>query len=117
MQGTKVRHQKESRLLSAAGLLQFLAMDRMGPLAETKSGNQRIIVLTDQCRKVDTAIPVTAVTSKKEETNLVDITVVLYGIAAYFLSIYDDGSSSEPVLQRLSAWELNSSSPLHITPS
>lgn len=85
-QGTRTLHQEQLHLLSAAGLLKFLAMQIPGPLRKTKSGTQHVIILTDLYIKLPRAIPVTPVTSSSATTLFVDNRVILYGIPIYPLT-------------------------------
>lgn len=56
--GTQYNHQKHLRLFPAKGMLEFIAMDILGPLPTTKTGKQFVVVITDRYKKLTRAAPV-----------------------------------------------------------
>lgn len=60
--------EKEKRLVLAAGPLEVLELEILGPLAKKKYGNQQVIVLTNQYTKMTKTIPVTKVKLKSAAT-------------------------------------------------
>ena len=48
-----MKHQKDLKLLPASGLLEFVAMDLLGPLPKTAHGNRHVLVMTYQSIKSD----------------------------------------------------------------
>lgn len=85
-QGARNHHEKQLSLFPAVGTLQFLVMDNLGPLSETESGHQHLIVLTDPYKKLTMAIPLTTVTSTSAATVFVDSWAISNGILTYFLT-------------------------------
>lgn len=79
------RHKRSLQLSSASVPLIFVAMDILGPLPETTSGNQYVVVLTDCYSKLIQAIP----TSKKASAHIANIfldqLIILYGIPSFIL--------------------------------
>ncbi|CDF39905.1 unnamed protein product [Chondrus crispus] len=61
--GTLVRHQKDLKLFPAAGPLDFVAMDLLGPLPKTAHGNRHVLVMTDRFTKLTRSIPLRTTTA------------------------------------------------------
>lgn len=78
VQGTGTRHQKKPRLFPAPGPLELLAMDILGPLPKSKSGNQHVIALKDHFMQITRAVPVATVVSTSAATELTYIWVMPY---------------------------------------
>ncbi|CAN8064065.1 unnamed protein product [Agarophyton chilense] len=51
------KHRKYLMLFPAAGPLEFVAIDLIGPLSKNKNGYQHILVITDRFSKLTRAIP------------------------------------------------------------
>lgn len=88
-QGTRNLRPKKFRLFSAAGPLQFVAMDILDPLSKTKPYNQHVIVLTDRYTRLTRTMPATTLTPTNAATVFVDNWVIPYGILTY--SLTDNG--------------------------
>ena len=61
--GTLVKNQKEIKLFPAAGPLEFVAMDLLGPLPKTTHRNQHFLVITDRFSKLTRCIPLRTTTA------------------------------------------------------
>lgn len=85
-QGTKARHKESLRLFPSAVLLEFMAIDILGPLPATKSGNQHEIVLTNRYTKLTRTILVTKVISMGAAAVFLDNWVIPYGISTNLLT-------------------------------
>lgn len=50
--GKNFKHERELQLFTVYGPLEFIAMDILGPLPETRAGNRNILVVTDRLRNL-----------------------------------------------------------------
>ena len=57
VRGILTKHQKYLKLFPAAGPLQFVAIDLLGPLPKSKKGNTVVLVITDRFSKICRAVP------------------------------------------------------------
>lgn len=78
--GTKPNHQIKSELLPAAGLLDFVAIDILGPLSKAKARNQFVVVMIDKCTRLTKVIPATETTPRQVANNFFNDWIILYGI-------------------------------------
>ena len=62
-QGTLVRYQKDLKLFPAAGPLDFVAMDLLGPLTKMGHGNRPVLVMNDRFTKLTGSIPLPTTTA------------------------------------------------------
>ena len=77
--GTQVRHQKDLKLFPAAGPLDFVAMDLLGPLPKTAHGNRHVLVMTDRSTKLTRSIPLRTPTTSVVDNAFLDNSVYVYG--------------------------------------
>ncbi|CDF32918.1 unnamed protein product [Chondrus crispus] len=84
--GTLVKNQKDLKLFPAAGPLQFVAMDLLGPLPKTAHGNQHVLVITDRFSKLTRSIPLRTTTASVVANAFLDNWVYVYGAPRYVLT-------------------------------
>ena len=84
--GTRVRHQKDLKLFPAAGPLEFVAMDLLGPLPKTTHGNRHVLVMTDRFTKLTRSIPLRTTTASVVASAFLDHWVYPYGAPRYVLT-------------------------------
>ena len=82
---TLVKNQKDLKLIPAAGLLAFVAMDLPGPLPKTAHGNQHVLVITDRFTKLTRSIPLRTATASVVGNAFLDNWVYVYGAPRYVL--------------------------------
>ena len=61
--GTLVKNQKDLKLFPAAGPLEFVAMELLGPLPKTVHGNQHVLAITDRFTELTRSIPLRTTTT------------------------------------------------------
>ncbi|CDF40922.1 unnamed protein product [Chondrus crispus] len=83
---TLVRHQKDLKLFPAAGPLDFVAMDLLGPLLKTAHGNRHVLVMTDRFTKLTRSIPLRTTTASVVANAFLDNWVYVYGAPRYVLT-------------------------------
>ena len=86
MRGTRYKHQKYLKLFPAAGPLEFVAMDLLGPLPKTKSGHVYVLVITDRFSKLTRAIPLGSTTASSVAKAFLEHWVYVYGVPNYLLT-------------------------------
>ena len=84
--GTLVKNQKDLKLFPAAGPLEFVAMDLLGPLPKTAHGNQHVLVITDRFSKLTRSIPLRTTTASVVANAFLDNWVYVYGAPRYVLT-------------------------------
>lgn len=84
--GTIHRHQKKLQLFPAAGPLESISMDLLGPLPKTLHGNQHVLVIKDRYSKMTRAIPLKQTTASIVAQTFVDNWIMPYGIPATLLT-------------------------------
>ncbi|CDF38306.1 unnamed protein product [Chondrus crispus] len=84
--GTLFKNQKDLRLFPAAGPMEFVAMDLLGPLPKTAHGNQHVLVITDRFSKLTHSIPLRTTTASVVASAFLDNWVYVYGAPRYMLT-------------------------------
>lgn len=82
-QGTRDLYQNKLRRHTAAVPLEFLKIDMLDPVPNTKSGNQRVTFFTCWYTKLARALEVTAIISTNAATLLVNNWAIPYEISTY----------------------------------
>ena len=90
VRGAKHSHQHFLKLFPAAGPLEYVAMDILGPLPKSAKGNQYILVITDRYTKLARAIPLATTTAPVVAEAFLDYWVYPYGMPNYLLT--DNGT-------------------------
>lgn len=80
VQGTRERHKEHLLLFVACEPFKYLAMDILGTLSKTNSGNQHVMVLASQKTKLTRAVLVLTVTSTSSVTEFANQYDFLHGI-------------------------------------
>ena len=83
---TLVKNQKDLKLIPAAGPLEFVAMDLLGPLPKAAHGNQHILVITDRFSKLTRSIPLRTTTASVVANAFLDNWVYVSGAPRYVLT-------------------------------
>lgn len=63
--GTELRHQRKLELFLPNGPLEFVAIDILGSIPRTRSGNKFVVVITGKYFKLTQVIPTTNITSSE----------------------------------------------------
>ncbi|CDF40971.1 unnamed protein product [Chondrus crispus] len=97
---TIVRHQKDIKLFPAAGPLEFVAMDLLGPLPKTAHGNQFVLVITDLFSKLTCSIalpPQYVLTDNGPQfaAKFFDAVCALLGICHYLMTAYHQQANGQ----------------------
>ena len=74
-----IKNQKNLKLFPAAGSLEFVAIDLLGPLPKTAHGNQHVLVTTDRFSKFTRSIPLRTTIYSVVVTESLDNWVYVYG--------------------------------------
>ena len=90
VRGVKHSHQHFLKLFPAAGPLEYVAIDILGPLPKSAKGNQYILVITDRYIKLARAIPLATTTASVVAETFLDHWVYPYGMPNYLLT--DNGT-------------------------
>ena len=91
VRGTLFKHQKYLKLFPAAGPLEFIAIDILGPLPKTRKGNQVVLVITDRFSKICRAIPLPNQKAVTLAEAFLNNWIYPYGAPLYLLT--DNGSN------------------------
>ena len=86
--GSLYKHQRYLKLFPEAGPLEFVAMDLLGPVQRTASGDEHLLVITDRFSKTTRAIPMKSTTAVTVAKALFDHWVDPYGAPFYVLTDY-----------------------------
>lgn len=78
--GTLTKSQKNFQFFPANGPFKFVAMDILGPLPKTKSGERFIVFITDSYSKLTSAMPMNDTTALLVAACFLNNWVFLYGI-------------------------------------
>ena len=89
-----VRHQKDLKLFTAAGTLDFVVMNPLSPLSKTAQGNRHVLVMTDRFTKLTRSIPLRTTTAAVVANAFLDNWVYVYGAPRYVLT--DNGPKLAP---------------------
>jgi len=84
--GTFYKHQRPLRLFPAAGPLEFIAMDLLGPLTKTRRGHTDILVMTDRFSKMARSIPLRSTTAPVVAEAFLNNWVIPYGLPRILLT-------------------------------
>jgi transposase InsO family protein len=85
-----VKRHKALRLFPAAGPLDFVAIDLLGPLTRTKAGHQYLLVISDRFSKLVRTIPLRTITTYTVAVAFCHHWVFVYGTPRILLS--DNGT-------------------------
>jgi Integrase core domain len=77
---------RKLRLLPPTAPLEQVAIDVLGPLTKTRSGNRCLLVMTDRFRKVTRAATMKGVTAEETAQAFLDVWVSSYGVPMFLLS-------------------------------
>lgn len=86
VRGTLGKAQKEMQLFPAAGPLEFVAMDPLGPFPKSKKGNNSVLIITDRFSKLGRAVTMRTTTAAAVADALLDNWFIPYGIPKYLLT-------------------------------
>ena len=84
--GTLVRHQKDLKLFPAAGRLDFVAMDLLGPSPKTTHGNRHVLFMTDRFTKLTRSILLRTTTASVVANAVLGNWVYVFGAPRYVLT-------------------------------
>ena len=84
--GTLVKNQKDLKLFPAAGPLELVVMDPLGPLPKIAPGNQHVLVITDRFPKLTCGIPLRTTTASVVAKGVLNNWVYVYGAPRYVLT-------------------------------
>ena len=115
----RLKHRKNAsfmNLLPASRLLEFVAIDILGPLKETKCGNKFLLVITDRYSNLTRIKPLSKITrmvspklSAKHGFSNIDLPSIVFPAM--------ENNLLRNVSNRyVRSWELTTSSPSHIIP-
>lgn len=80
--GTIRKHHKYLKLIPAAGPLEFVAMDTLGPLLRTERGHQFVLIVTYWCSKLVCSEPLRATTATVVANTFLDHWLYAYSALA-----------------------------------
>lgn len=80
------KHKSFMKLFPATAPLEFVAIDILGPLRKTASGNEYLLVMTDRFSKLTRTAPLSSITSYTVAKAFCDVWVFTYGPPVYLLS-------------------------------
>ena len=86
IRGTRFTYQKYLKLFPAAGPLEFVGMDLLGPFPKSKKGYLYILVITDRFSKMTRAIPMRSTTAASVAQAFLDNWVYPYGVPSYLVT-------------------------------
>lgn len=78
--GATFTHQRQLQLFPATGPFKFIAVDILGPLPQSRSGNQVMIIITDWYSKLTRTIPTPKLSSTYVAHTFRNDWVIRYGI-------------------------------------
>ncbi|CAN8073108.1 unnamed protein product [Agarophyton chilense] len=90
IRGSRADHQAKLKLFPAAGPMESVAMDMLGPLLKTSHGKRFVLVITDRFTNLTRALPVGKTTATDVATAFLSHWVYPYGMLLYLLT--DNGS-------------------------
>lgn len=88
--GSLVKHQHHSTSVPPTGLLEFMAVDTLSPLPQTKKSNQLFVIIMHRCSELTREISTTKTLASYVVTILYDDWIIPYGIPSFLLT--DDGA-------------------------
>ena len=86
VRGTANTYQKYLKIFPAAGPLEFVAMDLLGPLPKTKSGHTYVLVITDRFTKLTRAVPLGSTKAPAVAQAFLENWVYVYGAPNFLLT-------------------------------
>lgn len=81
----KIERQLHLQLFLSGGPLEFIAIDILGPMSQTRSGNQFVVTITACSSKLIRAIPIPKIMWTYVAHRFLNNWVVLYGTPAIIL--------------------------------
>lgn len=80
------KHKSFMKLFPATAPLEFVAVDILGPLRRTASGNEHLLVMTDRFSKLTRTAPLSSITAYAVAKTFCESWVFTYGPPVYLLS-------------------------------
>ena len=84
--GMRVKNEKELKLFPAAGPLEFVPMDALGPLTKTAHENQHVLVNTDLFPKLTRRISLRTTTASVVANAFLDNWIYVHGALHYVIT-------------------------------
>lgn len=82
----RLNRKRHFTLFHAAGPLEFIAVNILGPLARTKNGNALFIVMTDRYSNLTREISISRTRATHKAKEFFDRSIVPYGILHYLIT-------------------------------